>query len=287
MNYYISTVFLRTRDVIEIATAANELGYHGLAIADHVVNMEQLSSRYPYTDDGRRRWPPFTEWPDPWVMIGAAAQAAPRLRFATTVYIAAMRNPYLAAKAIGTAALLSGGRVELGVGVGWCEEEFAIMGQRFDRRGARTDEMLKLFRALWQPGWTEFEGDFYRTPKLEMEPTPPSIPILVGGETQAALRRAAVNDGWVGNFGTTIDHAIETARHLREFRAEQGLSMDGFTVLTPLIDAHTQADYRRAQVAGVTHAIVRPWLQCGRAGTTAGEIIEGMRRFRDDIDLDG
>ena len=94
MKYYISTVFLRTRDVIEIATAANELGYHGLAIADHVVNMEQLSSRYPYTDDGRRRWQPFTEWPDPWVMIGALAQAAPRLRFVTTVYIAAMRTTW-------------------------------------------------------------------------------------------------------------------------------------------------------------------------------------------------
>jgi probable F420-dependent oxidoreductase len=287
VKYYISTVFLRTRDVIEIATAANELGYHGLAIADHVVNMEQLSSRYPYTDDGRRRWQPFTEWPDPWVMIGALAQAAPRLRFVTTVYIAAMRNPYLAAKAIGTAALLSGGRVELGVGVGWCEEEFAIMGQRFDRRGARTDEMLKLFRALWQPGWTEFEGEFYRTPKLEMEPTPPSIPILVGGETQAALRRAASNDGWVGSFGTTSDHATEIARHLRELRAEQGLSMDGFTVLTPLIDAHTQYDYQRAHAAGVTHAIVRPWLHYDRPGTTGAEIIDGMRRFSDDIDLAG
>jgi probable F420-dependent oxidoreductase len=287
VRYYISTVFLRTRDVLEIATAANELGYHGLAIADHVVNIEQLSSRYPYTDDGRRRWQPFTEWPDPLVMIGALAQAAPRLRFATTVYIAAMRNPYLAAKAIGTAALLSGGRVELGVGVGWCEEEFAIMGQRFDRRGARTDEMLNLFRALWRPGWTEFEGEFYRTPKLEMEPKPPPIPILVGGETQAALRRAASNDGWVGSFGTTSDHAIEITRHLRELRAAQGLSMDGFTVLTPLIDAHTQRDYQRAQAAGVTHAIVRPWLHYDRAGTTGAEIIDGMRRFRDEIGLDG
>jgi alkanesulfonate monooxygenase SsuD/methylene tetrahydromethanopterin reductase-like flavin-dependent oxidoreductase (luciferase family) len=181
---------------------------------------------------------------------------------------------------------LSGGRVELGVGIGWCEEEFAIMGQLFDRRGARTDEMLKLFRELWQPGWTEFEGEFYRTPKLEMEPTPPSIPILVGGETQAALRRAAVNDGWVGNFGTTIDHAIETARHLRELRAGLGLSMDGFTVLTPLMDAHTQADYQRAQAAGVTHAIVRPWQLHRRAGRTGAEIIEAMRRFRDDIDLE-
>ena len=161
------------------------------------------------------------------------------------------------------------------------------MGQSFRRRGARTDEMLELFRALWRPGWTEFEGDFYQTPKLEMEPTPSPIPILVGGETQAALRRAASNDGWVGNFGTSIDHAIEISLRLRELRAERGLSMEGFTVLTPLIDAHTQADYQRAQTAGITHAIVRPWRQDDRAGATGAEVIEGIRRFRDDIDLDG
>ncbi|OBF36197.1 LLM class F420-dependent oxidoreductase [Mycobacterium sp. ACS1612] len=287
MKYYLSTVFLRSRDVLEVAAAADEIGFHGLAIADHVVNIEQISSRYPYTGDGCRRWQPFTEWPDPWVMIGALAHVAPRLRFATTVYIAAMRNPYVAAKAIGTAALLSGGRVELGIGIGWCEEEFAVMGQRFDRRGARTDEMLKLFRALWQPGWTEFEGEFYRTPKLEMEPKPPPIPFLVGGETPAALRRAASNDGWVGTFGSTSDRAIEVARHLRELRAGQGLSMDGFTVLTPLVDARTQGDYERAEAAGVTHAIVRPWLHYGRGGTSGAEIIDAMRRFSDDIDLTG
>jgi probable F420-dependent oxidoreductase len=283
VRYYVSTVFLPASDMLEIAVAADELGYDGLAVADHVVNLEQISSRYPYTDDGRRRWQPFTEWPDPWVMIGALAQAAPRLRFATTVYIAALRNPYLAAKAIGTASLLSGGRVELGVGVGWCEEEFAIMGQRFDRRGARTDEMLELFRALWKPGWTEFEGEFYRTPKLEMEPKPPPIPILIGGETRTALRRAASHDGWVGSFGTTSAHAIDITRCLRELRAERGLSMDGFTVMTPLVDARAPRDYQRAEAAGVTHAIVRPWLFYGRDGTTGAEIIDGMRRFRDDI----
>ena len=98
---------------------------------------------------------------------------------------------------------------------------------------------------------------------------------------------AASNDGWVGSFGTTSDHAIEITRHLRELRAEQGLSMDGFTVLTPLIDAHTQCDYQRAQAAGVTHAIVRPWLHYDRTGTTGAEIIDGLRRFRDDIDFGG
>ncbi|EUA91376.1 luciferase-like monooxygenase family protein [Mycobacterium ulcerans str. Harvey] len=103
------------------------------------------------------------------------------LKFVTTVYIPAMRNPYSAAKAIGTAALLASGRVELGVGVGWCAEEFALMGEQFAARGKRTDEMLALMKRLWEPGWTEFEGRFYQTSRLEMQPTPPPIPIYVGG----------------------------------------------------------------------------------------------------------
>lgn len=91
------------------------------------------------------------------MLVGALSQATERLKFVTTVYIPAMRDPYSAAKAIGTAAVLSGSRVELGIGVGWCEEEFDLLGQPFAERGKRTDEMLELFKALWQPGWTEFD----------------------------------------------------------------------------------------------------------------------------------
>ena len=94
------------------------------AIPDHVINLETLQTPYPYTKDGQRRWEPFTDWPDPWVMIGALALVTTRLRFVTTVYMPAMRDPYSAAKAIGTAAYLADGRLELGIGVGWCEEEF-------------------------------------------------------------------------------------------------------------------------------------------------------------------
>ena len=148
----------RHREVVEIAKAADDLGYDGMAIPDHVINLETLQTPYPYTKDGSRRWEAFTDWPDPWVIIGAIALVTTGLHFVTTVYLPAMRDPYSAAKSIGTAAYLAGGRLELGIGVGWCEEEFTLMGQRFDRRGRRTDEMLELMKALWAPGWTEFEG---------------------------------------------------------------------------------------------------------------------------------
>ena len=148
MKFYVSCAFSKTSEVVEIAKAADDLGYEGLGIPDHVVNLETLATPYPYTPDGERRWQPFTDWPDPWVLVGALAQATQRLKFLTTVYIPAMRDPYSAAKAIGTAAYLADGRVELGIGVGWCEEEFTLMGQQFAKRGKRTDEMIELMRRL-------------------------------------------------------------------------------------------------------------------------------------------
>jgi probable F420-dependent oxidoreductase len=285
MKFYVSVAFRETKEAIEIARAADDLGYAGIGIPDHVVNLETLATPYPYTRDGERRWEPFTEWPDPWVLVGAIAQVTTRLKFVTTVYIPAMRDPYAAAKAIGTAAYISDGRVELGIGVGWCGEEFALMGQKFERRGKRTDEMLELFRALWEPGWTEFSGEFYQTPRLEMEPTPPRIPIYVGGLSEVALRRAARNDGWIGDLIST-DRAIAGIERVRELRAENGLSMVGFEVLTPLTDAFLPEHYERAEAAGITGVITMPWMFYAGPDASLAEKIDGMKRFRKDLALD-
>jgi probable F420-dependent oxidoreductase len=285
MKVYVSAAFLDTSEVVEIAKAADDLGYDGLGIPDHVINLETLKTPYPYTKDGKRRWEAFTDWPDPWVLIGALATVTTRLRFVTTVYLPAMRDPYSAAKSIGTAALLAGGRLELGIGVGWCEEEFTLMGQQFARRGKRTDEMLELMKELWKPGWTEFDGEFYQTPRLEMEPTPPPIPIYVGGLSDIALRRAAKHDGWIGDLIST-EQALTRVEKLRQLRAEKGLSMDDFIVITPLTDAFTPEHYERAQAGGIDGIITMPWMFYSGPQATLDEKIDGMRKFRKDMALD-
>ncbi|MCG7595838.1 TIGR03619 family F420-dependent LLM class oxidoreductase [Mycobacterium sp. C3-094] len=285
MKIYVSIAFQDTREAIEVARAADELGYDGIGIPDHVVNLETLQTPYPYTEDGSRRWQAFTDWPDPWVMIGAIATLATRLRFVTTVYLPAMRDPYSAAKAIGTAAVLAGGRLELGIGVGWCREEFELLGQQFERRGKRTDEMLELMKALWAPGWTEFSGEFYTAPRMEMEPTPPPIPIYVGGLSDIALRRAARHDGWIGDLITT-DQALERIATLRRIRAENGLDMAGFETITPLSDAFTPDHYARAEAGGVTGVITMPWMFYSGPAATLEQKIDGMRRFRIDMGLE-
>ena len=286
MRVYVSTAFLDTREAIEIARAADELGYDGIGIPDHVVNLETLKTPYPYTKDGSRRWEAFTDWPDPWVMIGAIALVTTRLRFVTTVYLPAMRDPYSAAKSIGTAAVLAGGRLELGIGVGWCREEFELLGQRFEKRGKRTDEMLALMKALWSPGWTEFSGEFYTAPTMEMEPTPPPIPVYVGGLSDIALRRAARHDGWIGDLIST-EQALERIDTLRRLRTERGLDMQGFEVITPLTDAFTPEHYARAEAGGITGIITMPWMFYTGPEATLEQKIDGMRRFRTDMALEG
>ncbi len=121
-----------------------------------------------------------------------------------------------------------------------------------------------------------------------MEPTPPRIPIYVGGLSDIALRRAARNDGWIGDLIST-DRAIASVERLRELRAENGLSMDGFEILTPLTDAFTPEHYERAEAAGITGIITMPWMFYAGAGAdaTLSEKIDGMKRFRKDLALDG
>ena len=202
MKYYISTGYLDTREIVDIAKAADDLGYDGLGIPEHVVNLETLKTPYPYTRDGTRRWEPFTDWPDPWVLIGALAECTQRLRFVTTVYVAALRDPYVAAKSIGTAALLSNGRVELGLGVGWCAEEFELLNAQFPQRGKRTEEMIELIRALWSPGWTEFSGEFYQDTAVGDVADAAADPDLGG----RLIRHRSAPRGTLRRLGRRPDH---------------------------------------------------------------------------------
>jgi probable F420-dependent oxidoreductase len=283
MRFAISTAFTDPGEVLALARAADALGYDALSVPDHVVNLETLTTPYPYTPDGERRWPPFTPWLDPWVAIGSMAAVTERLRFFTGVYVLPMRNPLVVAKAVGTAAVLSGNRVALGIGVGWCEEEFDLMEQRFARRGARTDEMLELLDALWQPGWVEHHGAGYDIPRLEMSPVPTErVPIYVGGTSDVALRRAARHDGWISDY-LTIEGAFEARARLDQLRAEAGRSDEPFAVIASVTDAVVADDFRRAEEAGVTDILTMPWAYYSGFEATLDQKIDGMTRFAEDV----
>jgi len=282
MRFAISLAFQPVDQLLALAREADAWGYDALTIPDHVVELEELETAYPYTADGARRWDHSADWPDPWVLTGALAQVTERIRFFTSVYVPALRSPYLVAKAVGTAAVLAPGRVALGVGVGWCREEFELLGQDFGSRGRRTDEALELLQRLWQPGWTEADGRHYPTPKLAMEPTPTNrIPIYVGGLSEVAFARAARHDGWIGDL-YTIDEAGRHAGRLAEIRDRAGVDGD-FRVITALTDAFLPEHFDEAETRGITDVWTMPWAYYHGLESTLDQKLDGIRRFAEDV----
>jgi probable F420-dependent oxidoreductase len=267
---------------VPLARAADAHGWDWAAVSDHVVNPETIESKYPYSKTGERRWQHFTEFADPWVAIGAMAAATERLRFTTNVYVLPMRPPAAVAKVVATAAALSGGRVALGVGMGWMAEEFEVMEQPFAKRGARADEMIEVLRKLWAGGWVEHHGAHYDFAPLEMTPSPGSVPIFVGGTSEPALRRAARNDGWVSDLQTTEELAGFCAK-LRAYRDELGRGDEPFAVIASCKDAWDLDGYRRLHEVGVTHLLTQPWMFYAGDTKDLGERIDGIARFADDI----
>ena len=283
MKFTLSGAFIPTEQLVPIALAAEAAGFTTMAFPDHVVHPEKLDTPYPYTEDGKRRWEAFTPWVDAWVAIGALAQATTTLRFTNNVYVLAMRNPFIAAKSIATAAVMSGGRVSLTIGVGWSNLEYELMGQSFRNRGKRTDEMIEILKKLWTGEMVEHQGQYYSFDRLEMNPVPPGpIPIWVGGISDPALRRAARNDGWLSDLQTTAE-ITECIGKLRQYRAELGRESTPFDVMASASDAGDIDGYRRLGDVGVTHILTMPWAFYHGLTDDLDKKIDGTRRYGEDI----
>jgi probable F420-dependent oxidoreductase len=185
-----------------LAQAAEELGFDSIWLSDHVVVPERISSSYPYSPDGRFPTPATQPYLDPLASLSYLAGITRRVRLGTHVLVLPYRHPLITAKIISTLDNLSGGRVDLGIGVGWMREEFeALDSPSYERRGAVTDEQVKLLKRVWTEDVTDFQGEFYRFDRLGAHPHPvqkPHPPIWVGGHTGPALRRTArLADGWL------------------------------------------------------------------------------------------
>jgi probable F420-dependent oxidoreductase len=260
MKFWASTSFSPPEHYVPLAKAADDAGVHGILCSDHIFYPRDLSTPYPYSGDGSPIWPPDTAWPDNWVAIGAMAAVTERVEFGNGVYIAPARDLFTVAKAVGTAAVLSENRVNLGVGAGWMREEFEQTGQRYDNRGKRLDEMIPALRALWKGGWTEHHGEYYDFGPLMIEPAPSApVPIWVGGHSKAAIRRAATfADGWIGN-AYPIDEAEVRVADMREALRQAGRADEPFEIIIGLYALPTADVVEKAAAMGVTGLICVPW----------------------------
>lgn len=190
------------RAVIDaVASAADDCGFATLWVGEHVVMVDRPASRYPYSDDGVIAVPAEADWLDPMIALSFAAAASSRIGIATGVLLLPEHNPVVAAKQAASLDRLSGGRLTLGVGIGWSREEFAALGVPFADRGARAAEYAAAMRTLWRDDVASFDGDFVHFDAIRVNPKPvrARIPIVVGGNSDAALERvAAWGDGWYG-----------------------------------------------------------------------------------------
>ena len=281
MRFCQSLMYAAPDDWVELTRVAEAAGFDQVSLSDHVFYPDKLDSSYPYSDSGRPIFPPDTQWPDVWVMTGALAAVTERITFSTHVYVLPVRNPFVVAKAVGTAAHLSGGRVLLGVGAGWMREEFVQLEQPFERRGARMEEQIEVLRTLWRGGMVEHHGEFYDFDRLEMAPAPAQpVPILIGGHSETALRRAArIGDGWMGVYYKT-EELIPIVERLQGYRAEYGTTGRPFEIQASIVDRLPSPEVcAQLEAAGVTTLITSAWMMEGLTFASRDDNIRALERF--------
>lgn len=253
------------------AAASEDLGFRALVAPEHVVFFADYDSDYPYSEDGSAAWGPDTGLYDPLFVFAAAAAATTTLRFWTGILILPQRPALLTAKEVLSLDHLTGGRFELGVGVGWSWEEYEALGVPFARRGKRMDEYIQAMRVAWTEDRAAFDGEFVSFTNLVLNPKPvtPGGPrIIVGGESTAAMTRAArLGDGWYGWWARKSDDP-PLEQHLETLRTvladhDRAVTDDDFSLRLGLpLRRETPDDVAalvaRAEAAGVQELVLSP-----------------------------
>ena len=274
----------RADRLVELARAAEEAGMHGVTLPEHLVTPTTIATPNPYVAGGGSGYAPDTPFIDPFVAFGAMSTVTTTLRFMANVYVLPLRNLFVAAKAISSAAVLSSNRLVLGVGIGWLREEFAAAGAGFRDRGARADEMLHLLRELLTGSPVAAATALHQFDEVRLAPVPSrSVPVLIGGISDAALHRAAHADGWIGvNFSeSTLMPILQRLRVARDRAVHDGTT-DGdrdFAVVVSRPPEFDRALAQRYARAGVTAMVNRPTVFSVGDGADTRRHLDAMREF--------
>lgn len=272
-----------------LAQAAEEAGYDSFAVPDSICFPEESESTYPYNPDGDReflRGKPFIE---PFSLIPALAAVTSTIRFNTFVLKLPMRHPVIAAKQAASVAVLSGNRFDLGVGISPWPDDYQVVGLPWERRGKRFDEQLAIVQGLTRPegGFFSFEGEFYEVPSIEISPVPTEpIPLLFGGHSEPALRRAArIGDGWMHAGGLGGDDLDAMLARLHDLRREADRDHLPFQVHAISMDAYTVDGVRKMEEQGITDAIVgfRYSYEAGPDTETLDEKVANLQRYAETV----
>jgi probable F420-dependent oxidoreductase len=248
------------REIIDaVATAAEAEGYGTLWAGEHIVLVDHGVSRYPYSADGQIAVPAGADWLDPLIALSFAAAATSTIRLATGVLLIPEHQPVALAKRTASLDRLSGGRFSLGIGVGWSREEFDALGIPFERRGARADEYIAAMREIWSQDPVSFAGAFvsFRDIRVNPKPVRSRIPVIVGGNSEAALRRAAqLGDGWYGFNLTGVPHVRDRVLLLRTMCESNGRDPSQLQIAVALDHAPTRDEHDALSEIGVDELVL-------------------------------
>ena len=240
-----------------LARAAESAGFTSMTVADSLIYPQESDTTYPYTDTGDREFLEGKEFIETMVLTAHLAAVTETLRFTPFVLKLPVRPPVLVAKQASSIAFLSGNRLGLGIGLSPWPEDFTALGVPWERRGKRMDECIDVLRGLWTGDFFGYDGEFYSFPALKQTPAPTApIPLLVGGHSDAALRRAVLKgDGWMHAGGDGEELARLLGR-LAEIRKAEGDTRDDFEVHVISYDAYDPEGVKRLAAQGVTDCIV-------------------------------
>lgn len=269
---------------IPLAKAAEAAGYHAMTIPDSVAYPFESDSTYPYTPDGSREFLENKAFIESFVLTAALCAVTTRLHFNHFVLKLPIRPPALVAKQAGSLAALFDNRLGLGVGTSPWPEDYELMNVPYARRGKRMDECIDIIRGLTSGEYFEYHGEFYDIPKTKMTPAPSQpVPILIGGHADAALRRAARNDGWMHGGGDP-EELDALLKKLAAFREEEGRS-GPYQIHVISIDAYTPDGIKRLEDKGVTDVIVGfriPYIT-GQDTEPLDDKIRNLEMFAEDV----
>ncbi|MGV9709604.1 LLM class F420-dependent oxidoreductase [Gordonia sp. NPDC003424] len=240
------------------ARHAERRGFSTLWCGEHVVMVDDPTSRYPYTADGRIAVPAAADWLDPMACLGFAAAHTSTIRLATGVVLLPEHNPLIMAKQVASLDRLSRGRLTFGVGIGWAREEFDALGVPFERRGERAAAYVEAMRAVWGNDIATYSGEFvsFRNIRVNPKPTQPALPIVVGGNSARALARVAEwADGWYGFNLDDVDAVADRLTVLRAHCAERGRAIGDLDIAVALRDPSI-TDRDGLEDLGVTELVI-------------------------------
>ena len=277
MKFGVALGALNPHFFLDATLEAEKLGYESVWLPEHLVFPTEMGGS-PFPGDDHPPVPPSTPVFDAFAYLSYLAGRTSEIRLGTNIYLLGLRHPFVAARAVQTFDIVSGGRAEVGIGAGWLREEWTAAGLDPRTRGRRLDEALAICKRLWTEEVVTHDGDFYAFDSVMFEPKPvqrPYPPIHVGGESEAALQRAARScNGWLG-LHHTLESVAQPIRRLRELLSEFGRSEERFEIIVGAT-LEDRDDVNRWEDAGVTRIVTSPWRR-------SPEAVEGLRRYAEQL----